>query len=119
MRQEIKELNKHSKELKYNIYITIRQLEEDSVESGPYYVQVLDYIREGAHCVNFIMEHIYEHVENNHAPFNEDQKKEFIFLNEEISVFFNFVLNHLKQGNSMICRRLSKSRNTSWILLPR
>jgi len=98
VRQEIKELNKHSKELKYNIYITIRQLEEDSVESGPYYVQVLDYIREGAHCVNFIMEHIYEHVENNHAPFNEDQKKEFIFLNEEISVFFNFVLNHLKQG---------------------
>ncbi len=98
VRSEIKELNRKSKELKGNIYLTIRQLEEDSIESGPYYVQVLDYLREGAHCVNFIMEHIYEHVDNNHAPFNEEQREEYANLNEEISVFFNFVLNHLKNG---------------------
>lgn len=98
VRSEIKELNKFSKNLKNNIYQTIRQLEEDSVESGPYYVQVLDYIREGAHCIHFIMEHVFEYVENNHPPFGPEAREEFLNLNEEISSFFNYTLNYIRKG---------------------
>ncbi len=46
IKKEIKEINKKAKYLKDNIHNTIIQLQEDSIETGHYYVQVLDFLRE-------------------------------------------------------------------------
>ncbi|MCK4663755.1 MAG: inorganic phosphate transporter [Bacteroidales bacterium] len=83
--KEINVLNKNTKRLKDNIYNTITKLQEDSVESGHYYVQVLDYLREIVHCISFISRPVYEHVENNHKGLLKAQIKELKDLKEKVT----------------------------------
>ncbi len=63
------------KSMKDNIYKTIRKLEEEDVEYSVYYVQVVDYLRESTHCLNFVANPIYNHIANIHKPMSESQIK--------------------------------------------
>lgn len=71
--KEVDALNKRTKKMKTNIYKTVRKLQEESIDSSLYYVQVLDYLRETAHCLTFITNPCWEHLDNNHKTFSEDQ----------------------------------------------
>ncbi len=93
------DLNQYSKDLKYNLYPTLRKLEEDSVETGPYYVQILDYIREIAHCLKYISDPVYEHLDNNHPPLIREQVKELHELNEAVYSFYDEVLIITRKRN--------------------
>jgi hypothetical protein len=95
--RNINELNIYSKELKYNIYPTLRKLEEDSIETGPYYVQILDYIREIAHCLKYLADPVFEHLDNNHPPLLREQIKDLHELNESLSEFYDEVLRATKK----------------------
>lgn len=97
--KRIAELNSHTKELKKQVFPTLNRLEEDSIETGHYYVQTLDYLREIAHCLSFIADPVYEHLDNNHPPMIPDQVKELKHVNEEIAILFNFTLNMLKKDD--------------------
>jgi Na+/phosphate symporter len=59
--------------MKTNIYSTVRKLQEESIDSGLYYVQVLDYLRETAHCLTYISSPFFEHLDNNHKLFSDEQ----------------------------------------------
>jgi phosphate/sulfate permease len=76
LREAVKDvglLNKHTKKMKTNIYSTVRKLQEESIDSGLYYVQVLDYLRETAHCLTYISNPFFEHLDNNHKLFSDEQ----------------------------------------------
>ena len=64
--KEIKKLNDDTKELRNNLNLTISNLHEDSFETGRFYVQVLDYLRELAHNMTFIVKPCHDHLDNNH-----------------------------------------------------
>jgi phosphate/sulfate permease len=85
--KEIKEINTETKYLKDNIHKTIRKLKEDSIDSGHYYVQVLDYLREIAHAVSFVINPSFNHVDNNHKGLIEVQIAELNKLNNEIKEY--------------------------------
>ena len=95
--KKIEDLNQYSKELKYNIYPILKKLEEDSVDTGPYYVQILDYIREIAHCLNYIADPVYDHLDNNHPPLISEQVKDLHELNESISALYDEIQNIIKR----------------------
>ncbi|MDP2423270.1 MAG: inorganic phosphate transporter [Bacteroidales bacterium] len=80
---DVTELNKHTKKLKDNIHKTVDKLREDSIETGHYYVQVLDYLREIAHCLNYISEPCLVHVSNNHKGLLLAQKHEISKVQQE------------------------------------
>jgi phosphate/sulfate permease len=63
---ETSKINKETKQLKNNLNITISKLEDSLIETGLYYVQMIDYLREIAHSVNFIVKPCFDHVANNH-----------------------------------------------------
>jgi len=94
--KKIDEVNKSVKFLKDNLHRTIEKLEEDSVETGHYYVQVLDYLREIAHCLNFIVTPSYEHVDNNHKGLIDDQKYDLNSISIEIARFYTAILEIIK-----------------------
>lgn len=96
---EIENLNQYTKELKNNIYRTLKKLEGNSVETGHYYVQILDYMREIAHCLKFIADPVFEHLDNQHPPLIPDQVKDVSQLNEELNSFYSYVLNITKKQN--------------------
>jgi phosphate/sulfate permease len=97
VRKKIEELNQYSKDLKYNIYLVLKKLEEDSVDTGPYYVQILDYIREIAHCLSYIADPVYDHLDNHHPPLIPEQVRDLNDLNESISALFEEILLFIRK----------------------
>jgi phosphate/sulfate permease len=97
--REITNLNVQTKELKREAYITLKKLEEDSIESGHYYIQILDYLREIAHCLRFIAEPAFEYLDNNHPPLHQDQVKDLNKLNREVMALFAEIIQIIRQDD--------------------
>jgi Na+/phosphate symporter len=95
----ITSLNKDIKILKDNIFQTISELPEDDVESGHHYVQVLDYLRETAHCLTFISDPVYEYINNNHPSLNKDQQADLSNTAQRINEFFSDVIKIIKSDD--------------------
>jgi Na+/phosphate symporter len=89
VKRNVDDLNQRTKELKYNLYPTLRKLEEDFIETGPYYVQILDYLREIAHCLKYIADPVYEHLDNNHPSLIPEQIKDLNVLSAAITKFYD------------------------------
>ena len=95
--KNIKKLNQEVKSHKDNVFSTIKLLDEKSSDTGPFYVQVVDYLREAAHCLTYLTDPVYSHIDNNHPPLRTVQRNYLNDLNEEISNFYNLVLNTVKK----------------------
>ncbi len=91
VKKNVDELNQRTKDLKYNLYPTLRKLEEEFIETGPFYVQILDYLREIAHCLDYIAGPIYDHLDNNHPSIIPEQVKDLHELNESVNSFYDHV----------------------------
>lgn len=89
--REIKKLNQETKDLKNNLNLTISNLHEDSFETGRYYVQVLDYLRELAHNMTFIAKPCYDHIANNHKSLIEVQISELNLLGQRVEEILSAV----------------------------
>ena len=85
--KKVKKLNKNVKILKDSLPHIISKLKEDSIDTGHYYVQVLDYLREIAHSVTFITKPCYDHVDNNHKGLISVQEEELFEINDKLSAF--------------------------------
>jgi Na+/phosphate symporter len=97
--KEVRKLNKEIKSFKKNVHETVRTLQiEESIETGDYYVQLLDYLRETAHCMNFIAQPVFEHVDNNHAPLNENQANDLKGFSKRFSVYVDNVIKTISSG---------------------
>ncbi len=95
--KEIRDLNTNTKVLKDNIYQTISKLQEDEIESGHYYVQVLDYLRETAHCLTFIAEPVFKYIDNNHPPMIKDQQNDLLEMADMVNALFSQVIQSIKK----------------------
>ena len=90
-------LNKKAKFLKDNIHLTIEKLEEDSIETGHFYVQVLDFLREITRSVYFISKSALTHVDNNHKGLLPDQVEELNQLNTRIANLYEEILEYIRE----------------------
>ncbi len=97
--QEIADLNAFTKDLKNNIFNTLKQLEKSSINTGHHYVQVIDYLREIAHCLTYIVEPFKKHLDNAHPPLIMEQQKEMLSILEEISSFYLLACQIIKIDN--------------------
>lgn len=110
--KKVKELNLYTKGLKRDVYITLKKLEDDYVDTGHHYVQVLDYLREIAHCLNFIIEPLYEHVENNHSTTIPEQTKELTQLSSGMNELFGKILAIIESNNFENVPKVIELNNT-------
>jgi phosphate/sulfate permease len=87
LRKESKHLSKRIKEIREEIPATLKKFEEKELSSGPYYVQVVDYMKEMCNSLMHIVQPAYDHLDNNHSVDKEQatQLKEF---NEKVNEFF-------------------------------
>jgi hypothetical protein len=95
---EIEEFNQRMRKLKANIFKIIQKLQQDSIETGHYYVQIIDYLREMAHSIKFVVRPLYEHLGNGHKPFNEEQNEELVQFGSQINDFLNYSLYIIKES---------------------
>jgi Na+/phosphate symporter len=69
------ELNKKAKKQKNKVVEVLAKI-DDHEDSGHFYVQMVDYLREMAHSMNFIVDPLFNHLDNHHKPFNKEQSAE-------------------------------------------
>jgi len=93
LNKDVDKLNKNTKSLKDGVDAIIVELQEDSIETGHYYVQVLDYLRETAHNLTYIINPAYEHFDNQHKGFNETQIAELTDINKQLQTLISDILS--------------------------
>lgn len=82
------------------LYQTIPSLPvSESIEATHYYILTLDYLKELAHCTTFLIEPIYNHVDNNHKPLIESQAEELTQLTGAFNKFMKLVLSSLDDNS--------------------
>jgi len=109
--KEIEQLNSKTKKLKDNVHKSIQKLQQDSVATGHFYVQVVDYLRELAHSLNFIITPVYTHFQNKHKSFTPDQVATFNEFGAQLNEFFNYALHLLKEEKFENLEELIEQRN--------
>ncbi len=97
--KEVKELNKQAKKLKKDMHKTVSRIKEDSEEAGHYYIQVLDFLREMAHSLEYISQPALEHVENKHKSLIPEQIEELRALKDNLCKLINFVKQIIETSN--------------------
>ena len=92
------EFGKKTKKMKNKVSDIIDTLQQnDSLEIGHYYVQLVDYLREVSHSLTYLVDPLYEHIENNHKPFIQSQFSELMTFNSKMNDFVNMSLHVVKE----------------------
>jgi len=97
--KEVERLSKNTKSLKEGVQTIIYELKEDSIESGHYYVQVLDYLREISNSLTHITKPVFEHFDNQHNGFMKEKNRELSEINKELQTMFKGVLDIISSKN--------------------
>ena len=105
------ELNLKSKKIKNKILSILSKI-EDHVDSGHFYVQVVDYQREIAHSLNFLTQPLFEHMDNQHTPFTKEQAKELKEVTAGIDEFYKLALQIVNENKFDQIELLIKKRDS-------
>ncbi|MDK2909123.1 MAG: hypothetical protein PWR20_690 [Bacteroidales bacterium] len=97
--EEVNEFNKHTKLLKNNVHNVVDHLKDDALEAGHFYVQVVDFLREIAHCVSYIAEPVLQHLENNHKGMNAAQKAELSRISDDLDKLVQAIKVSIETGD--------------------
>jgi len=108
---EADEFDKRAKKLKDNIFKNILKLQHDQIDTGHFYVQVVDYLREMAHSLNYTVKPVFIYFENKHKSFECEQIKQFNEFRVELNNFFNYALYILKEKRFDNLDELIQKRN--------
>jgi len=112
--KKVRKLDKEAKSLKDQVPLVVQKLTEDSITTGPFYVQLIDYLREIAHSINFISEPAFDYVDNNHKSLVPEQIEELNTIHAKLEDFFK-TINRLLKDNcyelDQIERAFSKQEN--------
>ncbi len=85
------ELYQEANKRKYEIMMTIKKLQDQKVETAHFYVQVVDYITEVTKALLHCTRPAYNHIDNNHRGFTEEQIVDLKVVNDEVENIFNNV----------------------------
>jgi hypothetical protein len=95
----VKELNKQSKRLKKEVPGTLQLMGEDLFESGHAYIEVVEYLREMMHCMSFIVNPCFEHVDNNHEPLTGFQKESLTDTAKQVNTYITDAVGRISEGD--------------------
>ncbi len=95
-RKVLKEMVRESSDLfeqarmrKYGIMPTLRRLEHCDIDTGHFYVQVVDYLSEVTKALLHITRPAYEHIDNNHEGLSKEQIVDLMRVNDEVEAIFS------------------------------
>ena len=81
---------------KYEILTTLQKLKNENVETGHFYVQVVDYLSEVSKALLHCTRPAYEHINNNHKGLTEAQIIDLKVINDEVENIFNKINEMLR-----------------------
>ncbi len=96
--KDVDKLNEEARYLKQSVHFTLEKLYEEEAETGHYYVQVIDYLREMAHALTFISNPSFEHIENHHKGLIPVQVDELNELRDGTTDLFDSIIETIENN---------------------
>lgn len=81
-----------AKQMKDTVNITIKSVDDKSIDASLSYVQLADYLREIARSSSLIILPVFDHIDNNHKPLLDEQKRELQDLSDRLKVYIDDML---------------------------
>lgn len=88
LRKAVKDSNElfyQARENKYEIMPTLQKLHTNYIDTGHYYVQVVNYLSEVTKALVHITRPSFEHINNNHEGLTKEQVDDLMYINNEVS----------------------------------
>ena len=98
MVREAEDFYHSTRQQKYELLPMLRNLEDSDVNTGHYYVQVVDYISEMCKALVHITRPCFEHIDNNHRGMSEEQVEDLTTINNSVSELY-LRINEMLQSN--------------------
>lgn len=73
----------------YEVLPTLQKLEHDALETGQFYVQLVDYFYEISIALRHMTDSAYRFIDNNHEGFSKEQIEDMRLLGDELIELFN------------------------------
>ena len=96
MVREAEEFYHSTRQQKYELLPLLRNLEDSDVNTGHYYVQVVDYISETSKALLHITRPCYKHVDNNHSGLSKEQVYDLKRINDRVEEIFGQINTMLR-----------------------
>lgn len=112
LEKETRQLNREIKQQKDNVHFTIRKLQDDAIDTGHYYVQALDYLREITHDLTFIVSPAATHIDNNHKGIPKEQVQELLGISSGVQELFESILKALKTNTYTTLEEIIESQRS-------
>ncbi len=92
LRQMVKDSNElfyQARERKYEVMPTLQKLQHNYIDTGHYYVQVVDYMSEASKALVHITRPCFEHIDNNHEGLSMEQVEDLAHINNDVSKIYD------------------------------
>lgn len=106
-RRVLKDMNAESTKLvekaryrKYNILETLNHLQDNNINSGHFYVQVVDYMTEVTKALLHVTEPSFNHINNNHEGLTKEQTFDLMKINDDVELIF-VKIKHMLETKDM------------------
>ena len=83
----------------YNVLPTIQKLDNDSLDTGQYFIQTVDYFYEISVSLRYMTESSYKFIDNNHEGFSKEQIEDLKLLGEHLLAIYNDFEKMMKDNN--------------------
>ncbi len=99
MVQQSNELFYQSRERKYKIVPLLIRLKDNEINTGHYYVQVVDYMSEITKSLLHITRPCFDHIDNNHEGMTKEQIEDLMKINDDVEDIFSRINLMLRQND--------------------
>ena len=99
MVRESNELFYQSRERKYRVLPTLQKLQDRDIDTGHYYVQVVDYLSEATKALVHITRPCFDHIDNNHEGMTREQIEDLMRINDEVEAIYRRINGMLKTND--------------------
>lgn len=99
MVKESEALYEEAHKRKYAVYNTLSALSENYISTGHYYVQVVDYVNEVTKALVHITRPSFNHIDNNHTGFSEEQISDLKEIEDKVSIIYGMIIHMLKDND--------------------
>ena len=81
---------------RYGIMPTLRRLQQCDIDTGHFYVQVVDYLSEVTKALIHITRPAYEHINNHHEGLTKEQIVDLMRVNDQVEAIFDKINDMLR-----------------------
>lgn len=99
LKTEANDLLLKTKNKKNHFTVRLREIEEDSLQYGHFYLQMLHYIREFSRTLDDMIVACYEHVENTHYGTTKVQNDELTKLSKDLTYIYTTIAKMVTEQN--------------------